>query len=77
MQCIAVVTRVPDHQRFQAFHPPCNRGDAAMTAGRPTKSRDRKENLARGMLGIALLAAVAWALMNSGSPPDLLGSLWS
>jgi hypothetical protein len=45
-----------------------------MNAGKPTRSRDRLERVARGMLGFALLAAVAWALMsnNAGMLPTNL-----
>lgn len=35
-----------------------------MNAGQPTRSRDRIELFARGMLAIALIAAVAWALLG-------------
>lgn len=38
-----------------------------MTAGRPTRSRDRLERIARSMLGIVLLAAVAWALTGNNT----------
>ncbi|WP_460714125.1 hypothetical protein [Lysobacter terrae] len=36
-----------------------------MNAGKPTRSTDRIERLSRSMLGAALLAAVAWAVMGS------------
>jgi hypothetical protein len=36
-----------------------------MNAGKPTRSRDRLERVARAMLGFALLAAVAWALTGN------------
>ncbi|MFC5577452.1 hypothetical protein ACFPOA_05395 [Lysobacter niabensis] len=36
-----------------------------MNAGKPTRSRDRLERVARAMLGFALLAAVAWAVMGN------------
>lgn len=35
-----------------------------MNAGQPTRSHDRTELLARSVLAIALIAAVAWALMG-------------
>lgn len=38
-----------------------------MTAGKPTRSRDRLERVARAMLGFALLAAVAWAVMSNNA----------
>ncbi|GAB3349935.1 hypothetical protein [Lysobacter tyrosinilyticus] len=38
-----------------------------MTAGKPTRSTDRLERFARTMLGAALLAAVAWALMGNST----------
>ena len=38
-----------------------------MTAGKPTRSTDRLERIARSMLGAALLAAVAWALMGNST----------
>lgn len=38
-----------------------------MNAGKPTRSSDRIERVARGMLAIALLAAVAWALMGNNA----------
>ncbi len=36
-----------------------------MTAGKPTRSTDRFERLARSMLGLALLAALAWAVIGN------------
>lgn len=36
-----------------------------MTAGKPTRSNDRLERLARSMLGAALLAAVTWAVLGN------------
>ncbi|MFC5569659.1 hypothetical protein ACFPN1_06250 [Lysobacter yangpyeongensis] len=42
-----------------------------MNAGKPTRSNDRAERLARSMLGAALLAAVVWAVM--GNSLGLLG----
>lgn len=36
-----------------------------MNAGKPTRSSDRMERVARTMLAIALLAAVAWAVMGN------------
>ena len=36
-----------------------------MNAGKPTRSTDRIERLARSMLGAALLAAVAWAVAGN------------
>jgi hypothetical protein len=46
-----------------------------MSARMPSRS-DRFERLFRGVLGLALLAGVAWALMHGGSGgPDLAGSL--
>ena len=48
-----------------------------MNAGKPARSSDRIERVARGMLATALLAAVAWALMSGSTPPDFrLGNLW-
>jgi hypothetical protein len=38
-----------------------------MTAGRPVRSRDRLERIARTMLGVVLLAAVAWALTGNNT----------
>lgn len=38
-----------------------------MTAGKPTRSTDRLERIARSVLGAALLAAVAWALMGNST----------
>jgi hypothetical protein len=38
-----------------------------MNAGKPTRSGDRMERIARGLLATALLAAVAWTLLGSGS----------
>jgi len=60
-----LVTGIADRQQFQAFHPPCNRGVTTMNAGKPTRSRDRLERVARAMLGFALVAAVAWAVMGN------------
>ncbi len=46
-----------------------------MGAGIPSRS-DRFERVARGMLAIALLAGVAWALAQGGiAPGSGLGSL--
>jgi|SoimicmetaTmtLPC_FD_contig_123_5606_length_1127_multi_7_in_1_out_2_2 hypothetical protein len=36
-----------------------------MNAGKPTRSGDRLERLARSMLGVALLAAVTWAVTGN------------
>ena len=44
-----------------------------MNAGRHTRSGNRAERVARSMLGIALVLAVAWALTANGSAPELLG----
>lgn len=35
-----------------------------MNAGKPTRSSDRIERIARSMLAAALLAAVVWALVG-------------
>jgi hypothetical protein len=38
-----------------------------MNAGKPTRSNDRIERLARSMLAAALLAAVVWAVMGNAA----------
>lgn len=38
-----------------------------MNAGKPTRSTDRLERVARSMLAVALLAAVAWAVMGNST----------
>lgn len=38
-----------------------------MNAGKPTRSNDRLERVARGMLAIALLVAVAWAVIGNSA----------
>lgn len=43
-----------------------------MNAGKPARPNDRGERVARGMLAIALLLAVAWALI-SGSATGFWG----
>lgn len=48
-----------------------------MNAGRPTRSTDRIERIARGMAAIALLAALAWAVMSGSTPAEFLPDmLW-
>lgn len=38
-----------------------------MNAGKPVRSSDRLERIARSMLAVALLAAVAWAVMGNST----------
>ena len=52
-------------------------GGNTMNAGRPTRSTDRIERIARGMAAIALLAALAWAVMSGSTPAEFLpDALW-
>jgi hypothetical protein len=50
-----------------AFHGPGDRGDA-MSAVK-TNRKNRIETLLRGMLALALLAGVVWALTDGGANP--------
>lgn len=44
-----------------------------MNAGKPTRSTDRTERVARAMLAIALLAAVAWAVVGNTAATQFPG----
>ena len=52
------------------------KGGTVMNAGMPTRP-DRAERIVRGMLAVALLAGVVWALSGHGGTPgiDLHGLL--
>lgn len=58
------------------FHGLRNRGDIAMNAGKPVRL-DRAERVVRGMLAIALIAAVVWAVTDGGTASEFtLHRLW-
>lgn len=58
--------RVADSGSFREFNAGSGSGGTTMDIERNTRRRDRLELASRGMLGLALLAGVAWALMDGG-----------
>ena len=46
-----------------------------MNAGKPT-GFDRSERIVRSVLGLALMAAVAWAINDGAMPSISLSVLW-